>query len=159
MLTLPCLQSTLPGNPYFQWREALFLPSWNRIAQEADGLTQEILTSIENFASGPLLKVREFLGCPLIVDCWYRPPAYSVAVGGTATDPHTCTEAISGGPFCSAIDLYPVKTGNRMADVDWAKTQLEGQLALWNIRMENNVGGDWIHLDNAPVIYNRYFNV
>lgn len=48
MLTLPCLQSTLPGNPYFQWREALFLPSWNRIAQEADGLTQEILTSIEN---------------------------------------------------------------------------------------------------------------
>jgi uncharacterized protein (DUF983 family) len=78
---------------HFSVKEALYLPTWSRMATEADGLNDTIKQNIVNLLT-IMEKVRSILGCPINVHCCFRPGLYSVAVGGTATDVHTFGEAV-----------------------------------------------------------------
>lgn len=145
---------------YFTWKDALWLNSWKRFANSTDGLTQQIINSIEFFTKDFLLPVRELLNVPFIVHSWYRPPIYSEIIGSTRTSTHTGTQIFSVDYCVIAIDFHPVFTGNIIEDCNKAKEILLPKLDDFNIRMENN--GDkanWIHLDNKILVKgrNRYF--
>lgn len=128
---------------YFTWQEALWLPHWNRSADLDDGLTDEIKANIIKTA---LVhdQIRDIIGASIIVHSWYRPPSYSIEVGGTASDVHT--QGL-------AVDWHT--TGMTCAE---AMTKLEPLLDQLNIRMERNTT-DWIHTDCKELIpgHQRYF--
>lgn len=128
---------------YFDWSEVLFLPKWHRHGVEGDGLTDEILQNCINLAE-KLELVRAVFEQPMVTHCWYRPPAYSVLVGGGEHDVHTQGYAWDGhivGMSCPE-----------------AMVKLEPLLDQLEIRMEHGTT-TWIHLDNAPLKlgHKRYF--
>lgn len=128
---------------YFSVREALWLPQWGRLATEADGLTDEIKNALIDLSS-KMDQIRDLLGYPMHVTSCYRPPSYSVLVGGSATDPHT-----KG----MAMDFTP----EPFASCDHVKAILEPQLEKYSLRMERGTI-NWVHLDMMPVGHARYFN-
>ena len=129
---------------FFKVRECLWLPTWSRMATDADGLTDEIRSSL--FALCQTMDhIREFFEEPINVHCTYRPPPYSVLVGGSATDVHTKGMAMD-------FDVQNVSC-------DDARSLLFPSLDALQIRMEKNPGKDWLHVDIHPVgPSGRYFN-
>lgn len=129
---------------HFTVHEALFLPTWGRLATEADGLTDEIKNNLVNLCF-IMEKVRILIGFPINVHCMYRPSTYSKLVGGSLTDVHTQGMAID-------YDCNP------NLSCDQVKAILIPQLKALNIRMENNGSGAlWIHNDIHSVGNARYF--
>lgn len=129
---------------YFKVREALFLPSWGRMATASDGLNDEIEANLQALCT-KLDVIRDFLACPMNVHCMYRPGPYSVQVGGTATDVHTKGMAVD---FDCNSDMT----------CDQVKELLLPMLEQWGVRMENNgAGAGWVHIDIHPVGNARYF--
>lgn len=126
---------------HFSVNEAIYLPTWDRMATEADGLTQEIQDNLVNLCF-IMEKVRDLLGVPMVVHCTYRPPEYSKEVGGSLTDPHTRGQAID-------FNLDGM-------EIEDAKNALLPKLEELGLRMEQGTSS-WIHLDTCPVIHNRYF--
>ena len=144
---------------YFLWREAIYLPSWGRLANESDGLNQNIIDSLSYFFLNQILPVRLFLDVPMSVHCGYRPGPYSLAVGGTVNDPHTCTTPFNDTLKVCAIDFNPNWGLSLGEECDKGKSSLLPKLEELGLRMENNgSGATWIHLDSHPVINNRYFS-
>jgi hypothetical protein len=129
---------------YFTVQECIFLHLWNRLATEDDGLTDAIKVNLIQLCQG-LDVIREFLGVPMTVHCMYRSPEYSKLVGGFATDVHTTGQAID-------FDCQPDLT------CDEVRAKLLPKLLQFDLRMEKNPGKGWIHLDDHPVIHQRYFN-
>lgn len=123
--------------------EALYLPGWKRMATEADGLDDQKKTNLVQLCE-KLELIRAFLEKPLNVHSMYRPPQYSVSVGGFANDVHTLGQACDFNPYSMTCAE--------------AKTLLLPKLVEFGIRMENN-GDDkpWVHADIHPVIHQRYF--
>ncbi len=138
---------TKPGeyvSEHFTVRECLWLPTWHRMATEADGLTDEIKQNIVKLC-GILERVRTILGCPLTIHSIYRPPEYSKLVGGTEHDVHTTGQAAD-------MDF-----GDHMSTDD-AKKILLPKLEDLGLRMEDNgPASSWVHLDEHPVIHSRFF--
>lgn len=128
---------------HFTVHEAIYLPTWERMANESDGLTEEIKNNLVNLFT-IMEKIRDVLGCPINVHCTYRPGPYSVAVGGTIHDVHTLGQAID-------LDCNPNMT------CDEAKQKLLPLLESMNLRMEDNGNAPWLHLDAHPVIHSRFF--
>lgn len=129
---------------YFKVKEALFLPSWGRMAQDSDGLNDDIRANLEALCA-KLDVIRAFLACPMNVHCMYRPPSYSAQVGGSSTDVHTKGMAID---FDCNADMT----------CDQVKEHLLPMLEQWGVRMENNgAGAGWVHIDIHPVGNARYF--
>jgi len=123
---------------YFSVREMLWLPKWNRLASEQnpdDHLTDSVKSNLVALCE-IMDEVREYLGTPLSVHSGFRPPAYSVLVGGFATDVHTRG---------LAIDFDP----NPELTIQDAKDLLEPCLEHLGIRMERGTK-TWIHLDTHP---------
>lgn len=129
---------------HFTVYECLWLKQWNRLANEADGLTDDIKGSIENFCVNTMDMVRNFIGFPINVHCLYRPPQYSLLVGGSATDAHTQGNAMD-------FDCLP----NMTCDVVKAKFRPFGNddlLERLGIRLENNgAKALWCHIDTRAV--------
>lgn len=128
------------GN-YFKWKEALWLPSWQLHCFP----TEQQQESIISFAS-KLVKVREFLGYPMIVHTWLRPISYNEFVSGADDSYHMAGRAIDfhvqffeGKDECQRVRRYCMP-----------------HLKKWGLRMENRSGG-WVHLDDGLVVYKRYF--
>lgn len=117
---------------HFSVKDCLWLGRLNRLATELDGLTREIKDRlIETCEMAE--NIRSVLDRPLRVTSMYRPPEYSVSVGGSSHDVHT--RGI-------AIDFFPISL-----DIEEAKTKLRPHLAALGIRMER--GTDvWIHIDS-----------
>jgi hypothetical protein len=131
---------------HFSVHECLWLPSWNRLATEDDGLNDEIKTNLVTLCNKMEI-VRAYLNCPIITHCMYRPPQYSVLVGGFADDIHT-----GNGGAAIDFDCEPIKS------CDEVKALLLSCLEQWNLRLENNGNGaSWCHIDTHQVIYTRYF--
>lgn len=129
---------------YFKVKECLFLPSWGRMANESDGLNNEIKANLEALCA-VLDQIRASLACPMRVHCMYRPGPYSALVGGSATDVHTRGLAVD---FDCDSDMT----------CDQVKELLMPQLEAWGVRMENNGdGAGWVHIDTAPVGHARFF--
>lgn len=129
---------------YFSVHEALYLPTWARLATESDGLTDEIKANLIVLCQ-KMDVVRDYFGSPINVHVTFRPPAYNKLIGGAPNSAHTAGSA-------SDFDISGV-----ICDDARAKIIADGKLDEWNMRMEKNPGGSWLHLDMYPPKPNRYF--
>lgn len=129
---------------HFTVGDCLTLHSWNRLATDSDGLTDETKSNMI-FLCQKMEQVRNALGCPINVHCIYRSPDYNTqVVKAIAHDVHSLGEAID-------FDCNGHFTINELHQ------KLEPMLEGLNLRMERNTL-TWIHLDTHPVKNARYFN-
>lgn len=139
----------LTPTEYFSVRELLWLPSLDRLANEADGLNEVIWHRLTDFATGPLLRVREAIGKPFAVHCFYRPPAYNALVKGAPNSAHQCL-----GPWAAVDFDVPGMTCDDVRSLIIDK----GWLDEFGLRMEWRPGSGWVHLDSrTPGVSGRYF--
>ncbi len=138
---------------YFTVREALWLPTWGRLATEADGLTDRIKGEIEFFAQEVMDVLRGALAAPILVHCWFRPPAYNALIGGAPKSPHMSTG------HWSACDFHLAGFGTTEGCAD-TREWIMPYLAPLGIRMEDIVG-PWVHCDSMPPLSGqpRFFPV
>lgn len=131
---------------YFTWKEATFLPRWNRTASE-----EELPVDIRNNLIVLFTKmdvVREHFNLPINVHVAYRPKAYNALIGGAKNSSHMYGLAVDfsvQGLNCDAV---------RQSILD------AGLLESLNMRMECNPGSNWVHIDIREVPHggSRYFN-
>jgi len=121
---------------HFTVRDCLWLNTWGRLANEDDGLNDEIKCEIIKTCE-MAEKIRTSLGVPMIVTSFWRPPAYSKLIGGSETDPHTKGLAID---FTTRPKML----------IETAKQIIRSSLYSLSIRMEKGTT-DWIHLDRRQV--------
>jgi zinc D-Ala-D-Ala carboxypeptidase len=131
-----------PLTTHFSWREALYLPSWNREATEADGLNEDIKSNLRLLFQKMEL-VREHFEAPIRVHCAYRPPEYNKLVGGARNSAHmygmACDFSIKGLSCDEVRD----------------RLNSEGLLEKWGLRCEDLPGSNWVHLDIKPPLSGR----
>lgn len=129
---------------HFLVGDAITLHSWNRLANESDGLTDDGKAKLVTLCN-KMEEIRKILGCPVNVHCMYRSADYNKLIGANLTDPHNRFMACD-------FDCNPYIT------CDGVKERLLPKLEELGIRMENNGdGASWIHVDLCAVIHNRYF--
>jgi len=128
---------------YFTLKEALYLPTWNRMATEEDGLNEPVKINLLRLFN-KMDEVREFLGKPIYVHVAYRPAEYNALVGGAPMSAH-----VSG----KAADW------DCREDCDLTREKLLPELYRLDMRMENKPKSNWVHLDTAHVRpgANRFF--
>ena len=132
-----------PVSAHFTVSECLYLPKWNRLANEHDGLNDEIKGNLILLCT-KLDTVRDFFKKPMIVHCMYRPKEYNSLIGGAVGSAH-----IEG----LAIDFHVI---NRSCDE--VREMLLPLLEQWKFRMEDLPGSNWVHLDlRDPGYGNRFF--
>lgn len=130
-----------PISKHFTVREALWLPTWGRLASESDGLDDRIRGEIARLAN-TLDLVRESMGNSVEVHCWYRPKEYNSLLNGAPHSAH-----MSLGPW-SACDFH-VKGHDGIDGCADMRAIIRPNLSALNLRMEDIVG-PWIHLDSRP---------
>ena len=142
---------------YFSVGEALYLPRWERLANEQDGLSDESKTALALLFQ-KMDKVRELLCVPIIVHVSYRPLAYNTLIGGAIDSSHIAR--LIGSYYVAACDFHPLLDYATQGEkCDAGKRMLTSQLDTLGLRMENNQkGSSWIHLDTHPVVDSRFFN-
>jgi hypothetical protein len=139
---------------YFTIREALFLPSWGRLATCSDGLSDDVSSAITAFAQIDMDRIRDYIGLPIEVHCWYRPVKYNQASGGAAHSAHTCLQGYSACDWSAQVE----GVHTRAESCEILRRVLLPMLEDWGIRMEDNgKEAPWIHIDNAPVLHSRFF--
>lgn len=121
---------------HFTVKEALWLPKWNRMATEEDGLNDEIKNNIIELFN-KLDIVREYFNKPINVHCTYRPEAYNKLIGGALMSAHKV------GKACD-FDISDTKCDDARKQI-----MMNHLLETWNLRMEWNDGSNWIHLDSV----------
>jgi Peptidase M15 len=127
----------------FTVHDCLWLGQWGRLANEKDGLSEEICEKLI-IACENAEKIRSILSCKMLISSMYRPPQYSPLVGGSSTDVHT--QGI-------AFDFVP----NTILSVEAAKELIRPNLDSLNLRMEKGTT-TWIHIDSkAPGPSGREF--
>ena len=131
---------------FFSMFQALYLPTWKRCGNEADGLTKETQDNVTKVAK-VLDSIKTLLNREITIDCWWRPVAYNAlpSIGGTPNSAH-----IKG----LAVDFKVVGM-----TADEVREKLLPHLEALGIRMENKPGSSWIHIDLMPPNPHRYFNV
>lgn len=129
---------------YFSVHEALWLPTWNRLANESDGLTEDVKSNLVIMFK-KLDLVRSYLGKPILVHVAFRPTAYNTLVKGAKASSHLIGKA---------VDWHPAGL-----DCDKARELLEPCLEQWGLRMEKLPNSNWIHNDckEVPAGGVRYF--
>lgn len=132
------LRTHIRGAINFCWGEAVYLPDWRIHAFP----TRDVRVNIHIFAPKVQL-VREFLGVPMTIINWWRPPEYNTHIGGATLSQHM---------YGKAIDF---KCKDMSADE--VRSTLEPRLEQFGLRMENLPGSDWVHIDDGIVNYQRYF--
>jgi hypothetical protein len=135
---------------HFTVKECLWLPQWGRMANDTDGLTDDIKNNLINLCDA-MDTVRDYFGAPINVHCMLRPTAYNVLVKGAKSSAHligqACDFDVAGMSCKDAQD----------------KIIADGKLAIWLMRMEDNTKGGtvlptWLHLDlRVPPTGNRFF--
>lgn len=125
---------------YFTVKDATWLPQWNRYAIEADGLDGHAKLALERIFNR-LDLVRDLLDKPIVVHCAYRPLKYNQLVKGSATSAHVAR--MWQGSHIAAVDFHV-----EGMTCDEARALIEPELAPMGIRMENNPGSNWVHIDN-----------
>lgn len=124
-------KAKIPGSKYFTWHEALWLPKFNRHANESEA-TPTILGNIVRQAQA-LDGVREYFKSSIVVHCWLRPPAYNKRIGGAKNSAHlrgTATDFHIEGHTAEQVrkvlitkkSIYP---GCGELGVDWLHLDLE----------------------------------
>jgi hypothetical protein len=129
---------------YFSVHEALYLPTWARLATEDDGLTDEIKANLIILCQKMDI-ARDYFGRSINVHVTFRPLRYNKLIGGAPNSAHAV------GKACD-FDISGLT-----CDEARAKIMADDKLDEWNMRMEKRDGSDWIHLDCYPVLHSRYF--
>lgn len=134
---------------HFTVNDCLYLPKWTRLANEADGLTEDVKHNLINLCA-KMEAVRVFLkNKPINVHCMFRPALYNKLVNGSKSSQHL---------YGNAIDFDVGGAVNEMCD--HTRLLLEPKLEEFEIRMEDTSDKpqrNWVHIDVGPVIHNRYF--
>lgn len=131
---------------HFTVRDLIYLPQWARLANESDGLTEEVKHNLINLAA-KMEMVRHYLNdVPIISHCGYRPTLYNALVKGA---PHS--EHLLG----CALD-FNVEGMESAEDCLKVRQILLPKLEEFGLRCENREG-IWIHLDTGTPHSNRYF--
>ena len=123
-------------SPHFSVHEALWLPTWGRLATEADGLTLEIKANLI-LLFDRMEVVREFVGKAINVHVTYRPKLYNKEIKGATNSAHIYGKAIDfdvAGMTCDAVRKLIVP-----------------KLVAWDMRCEHLDGTNWVHLDTKSV--------
>lgn len=138
--------STSKVTTHFTVNDLIYLSQWGRLANEVDGLTEEIKDNLCNLAA-KMEVVRHFLGDKIIhVHCCFRSPLYNKLVNGALKSSHL---------IGCAMDFH--YDNNDTADECLKIRQIIiPHLEEWDMRMEDR-DGPWIHLDTHKVISKRYF--
>lgn len=138
---------------FFTVREAIYSSRFGRLLDDRDGLTDHVKEQIV-LLGDTLDQVHDFIGLPMIVHSWFRPKVINDLIGGAENSRHMCL-----GDW-SAVDFHcHVQGSNSNTEAcDILRASLEPKLEEWGLRMEKLPGAGWVHLDNAPVVFNRYFN-
>jgi uncharacterized protein YcbK (DUF882 family) len=136
---------------HFTYKEVLWLPSWNRLGNESDGLDDNVLARLKGIAE-KMDMVREYFGKPINVHVCWRPVAYNKQIGGATRSAHCASVGIE-----AAMD-FDVKglTCDEVRDIINQNNKLEE----WGLRMEDNgKGSNWVHLDTRQPLpgHPRFF--
>ena len=135
---------------HFSVGDCITLPTWGRLANEADGLTDTIKDNLVHLCAN-MEGVRAYLGNrPIQVHCTYRPEAYNKIIGGAPHSSHVIgmamdfhVEGLSDNKGCDSIRLL-----------------LQHKLQEFGIRMEDvseKSNRTWIHIDLSEPHPNRFF--
>jgi len=128
---------------YFTVKEAIWLPQWNRLANDTE------LTEISKENLGILFSkmdaIRDFFAAPVMVHVTLRPEEYNKLVGGAKASAHLI------GKACDFHVKGVVCDDGRKRILD------AGLLDSLELRMEDKPGSNWIHLDFASPTPHRYF--
>ena len=129
--------------PHFTWKDALWLPSDNRMADISDGLDVTIMEQLKKTFQ-VMEKIRTVLGDRAItVHCALRPAAYNQKIGGAKNSAH----------------LYGMAVDFHVSDLscDEVRAKLLVVLDTYKLRMENLFGSTWVHIDTKPTTGPRFF--
>lgn len=126
---------------HFTVKEALWLPTWGRLATSADGLDEVTKANLVKLFH-KMDQIRETLGKPINVHVSYRPAAYNAQIGGAQHSAHVL------GLACDF---------DAGEDCDATRATLEPLLEQLGVRMERKPGSGWVHIDLMSPHPNRYF--
>jgi hypothetical protein len=118
---------------HFSVGEMIALHSWNRLATEEDGLTDDVKANLLKLCE-IMEKIRMILGCGINVHCGFRSVKYNQEV--LKSIPHDVHAA------GMAIDF----DCNQTMTIEQAKEKIRPHLEELNIRLEGGTT-TWIHLD------------
>jgi hypothetical protein len=134
---------------YFTWKDALWLPTWNRMTRSEEINHSVIDNLIITFHKAD--DIREFFNLPMNIHCAYRPTAYNSlpSIKGAPNSGHVTGMAID-------YDINGI-----VCDVARDRLIAANFLELNGLRMEKRPGSNWVHNDwkGVPPGGNRYFNV
>ena len=134
---------------YFTYKEALWLPSWGRMASEIDGLDPAVLHRLKGLFT-LMDNVRDYFNAPIHVHCAYRPKEYNALVNGAKASAH-----LADRDMLAAVD-FDVK--GMTCERAIARILNSNLLDTLKMRMENNGPSPaWIHMDTKPCAKDRYF--
>ncbi len=135
---------------HFTWRDALWLPSWSRMGNETDGLTQQILDTM-CFLFQKMDVVRDYFGMPIHVHVTWRPIAYNKQIGGAINSAHIASDLNIAACDFDMIGINCDDARNKIIS--------DNKLDDWQMRMEQNPGGNWLHLDTRQPLpgHPRFF--
>jgi Peptidase M15 len=122
---------------HFTVKEMLYLPTWKRMANEADGLNDVIKKNLIDLAKAMDI-VREHFGKPINVHVTYRPAGYNKAIGGAMRSAHSDGQAMD-------FDIPGINCDDVRKSINDAAL-----LEIWNMRMEDIsalTSRNWVHLD------------
>jgi len=137
-------KATYNITPHFTVGEMIALHDWNRLANENDGLTDEVKANILKLAQ-KMEQVRTHLGCGINVHCGFRSVKYNQEVlKSIPKDVHSMGLAID-------IDCNPNLT------IEQIKEKMIPVLDSMDLRLEKGTT-TWVHLDMHSVgPSGRYF--
>src|ERR1035437_10749265 len=98
---------------HFTVKDAIYLPTWARLANESDGLDDTIKANLLELF-GQMNIVRNQFNKPIRVHVSYRPALYNVAIGGAQHSAHSeglaCDFDVIGMD-CDSVRKYIVDNG------------------------------------------------
>lgn len=119
---------------HFTLKEAIWLPSWGRIASDSE-LTPGVVEKLNDLFVR-LDSIRDWFDRPIRIHCAFRPSDYNRLVKGAPNSAHLYGMAVD-------FDIKGV-------DCDFVRKLLMPRLAQLGIRMEDLPGSSWVHIDTRP---------
>ena len=144
---------------YFTWKDALWLPTWNRMTKPEE-INQSIIDNlIITFHKAD--EIREFFNAAMNIHCAYRPPAYNAlpSIKGAPNSGHVTGMAIDYDIKGIVCDDVRKRLSDPMPGAV-NKTNMSF-IELHGLRMEKRPGSNWVHNDwkGVPPGGTRYFAV
>jgi hypothetical protein len=132
--TIDWTDGTQKVSKYFTVHDMIYLPTWKRMANEADGLNEEVKANLIELGK-KMDTVREYFDKPINTHVTYRPLEYNKAIGGALHSAHSEGKAMDWdlmGMTCDEVRDILVK---------------EKLLDTWAMRCEDKPASNWVHLD------------